>query len=379
MRTSPSQAIMIGHGVNGRAETFATVRAIASSTVLLSHAFVATIPGIDTPDYVHILSFSPGHHAVHIFFLLSGFFLTISLTGRRDAAGFLIGRCLRLYPAVIAGAAAAALLVGPIVTTLSPAAYFGHPDVWLFVVKVGSLYDISATLPGAFGNNPYPGILFVILWTLRYELVFCVGLALALKIGLLDRPRLVAVLLGVALLVHAWWFANGEDGVIYGSLHHFIRFAVAFGIGVTLALWRDRIPRSLAILALLGGIAALAGTGPLAATAGLVLLSYGAIYLGTSKAMVFNPINRLGQASYGVFVYGFMIEQLLAWQFPGLGPWTLGIAALATVLPIAYLSWHRFERPLLKLRQPIHNAIFFRSRSATGKSGGAGELASSSA
>ncbi|MHA1189475.1 MAG: acyltransferase family protein, partial [Alphaproteobacteria bacterium] len=229
---------MIADGVLGRAETFATVRAIASSTVLFSHAFVATIPGIDTPDYVHVLSFSLGHHAVHIFFLLSGFFLTMSLMAHRDPAGFLIGRILRLYPAVIVGALVAALLVGPVVTTLPLSVYFADPQVWLFIVRVGTLFDISATLPGAFEGNAYPGILFVILWTLRYELVFCAGLALAQKIGLLDNRRLIAVLLVGALVLHAWWFANGEDGVSYGSIHHFIRFAVAFGIGVAAALWR---------------------------------------------------------------------------------------------------------------------------------------------
>ena len=352
-----ANATMIGERVNGRAETFATVRAIASSTVLFSHAFVATIAGIDTPDYVHVLSFSPGHHAVHIFFLLSGFFLTISILGRRDATGFLIGRMLRLYPAVIAGALAAALLVGPLVTTHSPAAYFGDRDVWLFIVRVGSLYDISATLPGVFETNPYPGILFIILWTLRYELIFCIGLAIALKMGLLDRRRWIAVGLVIALAGHAWWFANGEDGVVYGSIHHLIRFAVAFGIGVTLALWRDAIPRSAAILIVLAIGAFLVRDGALAATAGLVLLSYAAIYLGTSKALIFSPVNRLGQASYGVFVYGFAIEQILAWKFPELGAWALGMAALAIVLPLAYLSWHRLEKPLLKLRRPMRAVL----------------------
>lgn len=355
----PNSAVFptIGAGISGRAETFATVRAIASSTVLFAHAFIATIPGMDTPDYVHVLTFSLGHHAVHIFFLLSGFFLTISLMKRRDGIDFLIGRAVRLYPAVIAGALVAALILGPIVTTVPIIEYFSSRDTWLFILGVGTLLDVNATLPGVFETNPFPQILFVILWTLRYELVFCALLALALKIGLLDRRRVVLLLLIFTLGLYTWWFADGETGVIHGSIHHFIRFATAFAIGVTAALYRDTIPRSPLILLGLVPIAVAAEFGPLSATAGLLLLSYAALYLGTSKAMIFNPVNKLGQASYGVFVYGFMIEQYLAWRFPDLGPWALGYLALAIVLPLAYLSWHMMEKPLLKLRGPIRNEM----------------------
>ena len=49
--------------------------------------------------------------------------------------------------------------------------------------------------------------------------------------------------------------------------------------------------------------------------------------------------------SYGLFLYGFPVQQGLLSQWPTLGPWQLFALATPVALLLAAVSWHLLERP----------------------------------
>ena len=91
----------------------------------------------------------------------------------------------------------------------------------------------------------------------------------------------------------------------------------------------------------------------------VVVWTLAAVYLSYWFAYAIPPIGRVvsrfGDASYGVYIWAFPIQQTLVQEIPSLEPW--GIIALATpiVLALAYASWHFVERPSLrhKPRRPV--------------------------
>ena len=63
-----------------------------------------------------------------------------------------------------------------------------------------------------------------------------------------------------------------------------------------------------------------------------------------------------GDASYGIYIYAFPIQQALRLYFPEIDPLTLFAGAMALTTPLALASWHVIEKPCLDSRKAIVSA-----------------------
>ena len=77
--------------------------------------------------------------------------------------------------------------------------------------------------------------------------------------------------------------------------------------------------------------------------------AYLVIYLAASPTM--SSFSRIGDLSFGMYVYSFPVQQLLVHIFPGWPPLSNFLLTLAIVLPIAAWSWRCIEGPALRLKQ----------------------------
>lgn len=335
----------------------AAVRILAATAVLHAHGWIVVTPGIKTADFMHVFGFTLDFHGVHAFFILSGMLLMRSLMTRPDALRFTVARIMRYVPGILAAALFAALVIGPLVTTLSLADYFGSGAVAAFVAAVTTLYDVNATLPGVFMEAAEPGILFVPLWTIHYELVFAIALGLAFALGLMSLRRLVVAGLVGVLAVNVVWFWNGEEHAHLGSPHHLVRFVSTFGLGVAMALFAERIPVSNRMfLTVLAAAIPLAFT-PVATLAGMLLIAYSILWIGFCHGRIAHALAQIGVWSYGFYVWGYMIEQVAAWFAPDASGYAIALAAFPLALAAGALSWVFVEKPAIALTGPLTAAI----------------------
>lgn len=334
----------------------AAVRILAAIAVLHAHAWVVTTPNLETKDMAHVFAFSLDFHGVHAFFILSGLLLTRSLIERPDALRFIIARLMRYVPAIFVAALFAALVVGPLVTPLSPQEYFSGA-LASFVFATTTLKDVNATLPGVFEGNPKPGILFIPLWTIHYELVFALVLAAAGALGLLRiRPLVLAGFIGV-MIVSTVWFWNGEEHLHLGTPHHLVRFCTTFGIGIGMGVFADKIPVSNRILVGLAAVAIPLAFTNLAAPAGMILMAYAILCIGFCGGPVAAGLARLGVWSYGFYVWGYLIEQTLIYAFPGWSAWAVFAAAFGLALAAGWFSWVFVEKPSIARTNALTAAL----------------------
>ena len=60
---------------------------------------------------------------------------------------------------------------------------------------------------------------------------------------------------------------------------------------------------------------------------------------------------RFGDLSYGLYIYGWPVEEAVMWFSGGHAAWwQVFLMALPAASAIAFLSWHLVERPMLRLK-----------------------------
>ncbi|SFL40343.1 acyltransferase family protein [Methylobacterium pseudosasicola] len=348
-------ALAAGGGYGGG---FDSLRLVLALLVMMFHAG-ATVRSTLWTDTLTPLT----HSLVPLFFGVSGF-LVAGSASRLPVGPFLVNRALRILPALTAVSLVTALVVGPMVSTYGPAAYFAQPAVWQYGANSIGLF--RGQLPGVFTQNGQPGIVNAALWTLAYELA-CYGLMAGLiSVGLLRRPRLllaVAVTLAVtpalleALGLLPLFARNGLFRLVFLG-RGAILFA-AFLCGCLLYVWRDAVPRDGRLLA-----AALAGSG-LAhwlgpdrwhlvdpALSGLCL-AYIAVWIGVTDFG-----GRIGpykvDYSYGLYLYHCLVLNVVVLLVPQIDSVTsLVLLAIGPTILVAAVSWHGIERPSLRARKGL--------------------------
>ncbi len=302
---------------------------------------------------------------IPMFFTLSGFLITGSAL-RLRLKDFILNRGMRIVPALAMDIFFAAIVIGPIFTTLNLRDYFSSYEFISYFANIVGL--IHYVLPGVFENNPFPNTVNGSLWTVPFEIGCYVLMALIIFTRLLKRPQvlLCAALVFAALIFVSLayeWVPFGGEGRIFTATNHFLKsdgraLYVYFLAGILLYLFRNKIPFHPAIfgaailLFFLAAFDAFAALPQMPVKLLLIpIVAYATVYIGLSPIPRI-PIYDRGDYSYGIYLYGFPFQQALVTLFPGLkSPWLHFGISLVLVTGVAMLSWHFIEKPTLALRK----------------------------
>lgn len=334
--------------------SFGVIRLVAAYLVVLDHMFIMATGVVD--DTFLGTHHSLGQHAVNVFFLLSGILVAASLERSRTALHFLAARALRLVPGIVVCVAVATLVIGPLFSTLAPAAYFAHPQTWGYVVKTLSLSTGMAHLPGVFDDNPLPGRINVPLWTLKYEVVCYIGLAVVAAVGAWRSGFARAA---IALSIVAVYAAGLVWPVIFASSSVFwlVNLTYAFALGAAAYLYRDRVKITGLAVVLSGLVFVLAVGTPLENPVSPVFTGLLALWLSQFR---YGPLRGWADRidlSFGVYIYGWIIQQIVIAVVPGIDGWTALAFVTPMALAVAMMSWLLVEKPALDLRHRVDGWI----------------------
>lgn len=300
------------------------LRLVAAAAVIISHAWpLAYGPGASEP--LRTLSgHSLGGWAVALFFFLSGMLIYTS-AGQRGPLDFWMARGRRILPGLSVALAVTVILA------LSAGSTANVQEACLYLLRGISLFSLEHRLPNAFAANPYPLAVNGPLWSLSHEIMAYALCQAAVRLRLLHRPWGLVALLGGSL---ALW---GLASLLPGRLATFAPLWLAFAFGMAVARLAGRLPLS-PVLALI-----LVATAPLGWPFAVAALGYGALTL----ALRLPPLPRGGDMSFGLYIYGWPVAQVLLHIWPGLNAPQLACASLAATIPFAALSWYLVERTSL--------------------------------
>jgi peptidoglycan/LPS O-acetylase OafA/YrhL len=288
---------------------------------------------------------------VPLFFAISGFLVTGSAFRTRALTKFMLLRILRIVPALLTEVTLSALVLGPIFTTYALKSYFG--DARFFAYFGNIVGRVRFELPGVFLSNPYPGVVNVNLWTLQPEFYCYLATAVLISTSLLFNRKVFTVFFIAATA--ALCGVNFHSGFGEPSGNYPASVVVYyFFCGSFLYHWRHFVPTTF-VFFIIASVLGFVGT-RFEGTVFLVplLFTYAIVYLGMVELPRL-PVLQSGDYSYGVYLYGFPIQQAIIGAFPifiGHGWWMLGSSAVVTVA-IAMMSWHFVEKPALRLKKIV--------------------------
>ena len=360
-------ASLLSNYTQGRDNNFNMLRLIAAVMVLFTHSYALTGNAAAEPLF-RLTGYLAGEIAVNVFFITSGFLVTRSLFVRKNLLEFAWARFLRIYPALAVGALLCAIPLGLLFTDRSVGAYLSDRSVYQFLLANATLITgpIRYYLPGVFQSTPYPYVVNGSVWTLVWEVrLYAVLVVLALfawRKNRTDGNRFGAYLVALSVLVTIGYIANRIHPLYYGGgMLSTLRFGSLFFLGSSFYVLRDRIILSHRIFFV---ILALLVAGASKSTFYFLLMTlslpYTVFYLAYVPGGWIRAYNKLGDYSYGTYLYAFPVQQALAALFPGMSVRNMFFSSLSVTLVFAVLSWHLLEKRMLKKKEAhvhLRNAL----------------------
>jgi peptidoglycan/LPS O-acetylase OafA/YrhL len=343
---------------HSRDNNFHLLRVIAASAVLYSHSFPLATGKSASEPLRGSIGCTFGSIAVDLFFVISGMLVTMSLLRRSSALDFIRARFFRIWPGLTAAVLLSIFVLGPAFTTLPVQEYFSSKTTLKYLVFNLTLFKgVFYALPGVFSSNPWPEAVNGSLWTLPMEVACYVALLASwlLMRGFKAEGRIgwLATVIWLALLAWFGWdlrSANIEDSQA--------RLWLMFTSGVMLYLSRTCVSLSWWWLALMICAACLSTGHPI--VFGIVYafaLPYTMLCLTYLPRGTILQYNRLGDYSYGIYIYAFPVQQSLMHAWPRSTPIDMFWEAMAVTVILAVLSWHFVEKPALALARPGRKSL----------------------
>lgn len=351
----------IQDALDGRVNNFTLMRLLAALGVLFFHCFALSI-GPNVADAYHPIFkdfvLAVGRFAVDMFFVISGFLVTASYVNKADLMAFIEARILRVFPALIVVNLFCILVVGALATS-EPLIYYltSSETISFFKQNVFLLGGIQLNLPGVFTSNPYPIHVNGSLWTLPIELMMYFWVALLGVCSVLQSVRVS----NLFCILIALLYAQAPEGqfFIVNEVHH-ARVAFLFLLGGFFYINRKIIPLSFSCLAGLGGGVYLAAQFEYYFVLQSVFFTYLVLICAFHPLLRLPTLDRWGDISYGVYIYAFPVQQLIAHFLSGIMPMQMLALALPTTCMLAIMSWYFIEQPALKMKGRVSYTWFYK-------------------
>lgn len=318
------------------------IRLVLSLVVLVSHTQAASgvDPGTRLVDDL-------GHWAVNGFFIISGYLIVASRL-RSSWYSYLIRRAARIYPAFWAHLLVVAFVLAPIVGALG-AGIWRPGSAAAYVLQNVTLFNQFPGFPGP-EEGAFEGIILPVFpvwnastWTLMYELLAYLACWAIFSIPWCRRHVALTAGVMVAGLFLANLWGHENLGAADGFLINSGRLGLCFAMGALAYGMRDRIR----VRWWIWGVAVIACAVLYLLPRGLefafVPLAYAVLAGGVLLPW---RVGARTDISYGVYVYGFPIQQVMTVLGVAQLGWTAHlVASMIVSIGAGFASWHLVEKP----------------------------------
>ena len=294
-----------------------------------------------------------GTLAVAMFFVVSGFLITKSWNDSPKPLWFIKKRLLRIMPGFIGALLFVALVVGPLVSYLSPDKYFSDINTYTYLKNI-FMFGMRDSLPGVFLDNPYPIAVNGSLWTLPIEMLMYLVVLIFGVTRLLTKRFSVLALVAILLILYFQLKAAGKyetTSILSLPLIQMVMLSIYFFIGSAFYLFNEFIRMDFRLFLVSLGLFFGTMRTPVCLVFSFFVIPYMVFYIAYLKLPAFLNIRKFGDFSYGLYIFAFPVQQTIMHIFGvNLKIYWFFLLSFLCTLVLAILSWHFIESPMLKLK-----------------------------
>ncbi|EGR1402297.1 acyltransferase family protein [Vibrio cholerae] len=319
------------------------IRVVLACLVIYYHSYALT--GND-PDQDIVKSFvgitTSGGLAVAMFFFISGMLVSDSYIKDLNPIRFFLSRFFRVIPALFFTLLLTVFILAPIVTNVTLKEFFSEKSNYFYIMN-NLIMDTRYYLLGVFEDNHYKSVVNGSIWTLKWEVVFyfflwCFGMIGLLKDRTLSTIFFVFIILSSFLKLD-WLVSLLSDnvGILYLPMY--------FSIGCLFAIWKDKIFISFSTVFGFSLLSFLLNGSIFFDISFYVSVFSFVVYI--SSRDLIRKLRLNNDSSYGVYIYGFPVQQLLVFYYPSMGYYANSFFSIIICLILGYLSFKYIEKPCI--------------------------------
>lgn len=283
---------------------------------------------------------------VNGFFIISGYLIFQSLERSTTLANYFWKRILRLYPALFV-VLVLTIVLAPFVYE-NEIAFLKNYNVQIYLHRNLSLYNLKYNINGIFTNNPYPNAINGSLWTICYEFSCYIlfGVLFFVK-----KRNLRLLLIIFTLMLFVFIDINFSEVKLFSFYEltstYFFKLGSFFLGGALLAILKlEKLNKVMWLIISAFLLIILSVCFNVYSYSQYLLLPVLVILIGLFPIKPFNQIHKIGDLSYGIYIYSFPVQQTLMYFFKfdtyNLMFWSVLFSGV-----FGYLSWHLVEKKAL--------------------------------
>ena len=323
---------------------FNFIRITAAIFVLIAHGYALSI-GPSAQPLLESHGTTYGKMAVDVFFSLSGYLIFNSLVRSQGGIFYFISRIFRIYPALIFQTLILGILIAPLLSNLSFDVYFCDLQVYKYLILNSTIFlGLKDSLPGVFVNNPFPNSINGVLWTVMLEIRAYLFIWIVFIFAKKVRANYKFVLT-FAFLFFLLMYINNTGHIQYRLYSLFFLGSLLTQVNIKSIGFRYFSVFSFFLI-----VASFFFNNLFDLTFAF-LQPFLIFRIAFCKIKILSIFNRIGDPSYGIYLYHFVIQQILVYLFGIISPSILIFNSLLITLIIAYLSWILLEKPILSKKK----------------------------
>lgn len=287
------------------------------------------------------------------FFIISGYFIFQSLQRSKSILAYYKKRFLRLFPALVVVLFLSLILVAFVYTGKIP--FFKNKEMYTYIPYNLSLYGFQSSISGVFDTNAYHSINGS-LWTIRYEFSFYIALSFLFFIR--NKKMIISYLLCfvffVFYTVYNFYLSKFAGASFINLLGlHILNLGTFFIAGSVLAsLQLETTTKKKLFLFVVVSVFICSLYFNYYNLVKHIVWPFLVLLIGFIPFNCIKDFARLGDASYGIYIYSFPIQQVLMWFFK-MNTYTLMLYSVLISITFGFLSWHLIEKKALKFKNRV--------------------------
>ena len=343
------KTMSLGEFFSEKSNNLNLIRLLAAFAVIYGHASAITGKGpqdlfLQWVGYKFI-----GGVAVDVFFVISGYLITQSSMSKQGLAYYCASRVLRIYPALIVCICISVFVLGLMLTKNTE--YLTSAQTWRYLWVNASAFNTEYFLPGVF-EQLHDKAVNGSLWSLAVEVRLYVIVLLLAVLGVFRSRALFNTLFFSSLIIG---FLNPGFWAFILPHENHLHVSMMFMIGSFYYMNRESIYINAGVLLGLLFFAASQHGTPSFGVSYALLLPYLVFYVAFAPGARW--FNNFGDYSYGVYLYGWISQQLVVMYLPDSTNILLTVLSSILAFCFAFLSWHMVEKRAMNCRVYFRRVI----------------------